>query len=486
MLRLHITKHIFLNKKNFQLSKLLSINDIKRLLFPNRYMWSNIEKFDKAVHVKDQRRDNPPTYPALFFAALLLLLIQIATTSEAEAEVIGQMMPPRSLTSELIKELPSQERATWTAYLNKSDQQRIFDMASLTAERADLAIISSPPVDGNGEKSMPLSRPADYYSSLEARHTADVILSFQTPAGGWGKNQPRDGELRKKGQSYVTHDSRGDLAASNPKAERWAYVGTIDNGATITELRFLARVSYALPDQTGSLYRTAIRRGIEYLLMAQYPNGGWPQVWPLDGGYHDAITFNDDALIDTVRLLSDVASAREFSFIETLMKQQAEIAVSKAQALILRLQVKVNGVPTIWGQQHDVISEEPCGARNFEPPALASAESTNILLYLMSLDKPSPEIVSAIHHAKSFFQSSAITGFIWLKNPDRSIGNRLLPQAGAGPLWARYIDLKTQKPIFGDRDRSIHDDVNEISVERRNGYSWFNTQPVKVLKSALE
>jgi hypothetical protein len=37
------------------------------------------------------------------------------------------------------------------------------------------------------------------------------------------------------------------------------------------------------------------------------------------------------------------------------------------------------------------------------------------------------------------------------------------------------------KPIFGDRDRSIHVDVNELSLERRNGYGWYGTRPAEVL-----
>lgn len=36
------------------------------------------------------------------------------------------------------------------------------------------------------------------------------------------------------------------------------------------------------------------------------------------------------------------------------------------------------------------------------------------------------------------------------------------------------------RPIFGDRDRSIQDDVNAVSLERRNGYSWFSGTGVGV------
>ena len=57
-----------------------------------------------------------------------------------------------------------------------------------------------------------------------------------------------------------------------------------------------------------------------------------------------------------------------------------------------------------------------------------------------------------------------------------------MDQPGALPLWARYYDLATGRPIFGDRDRTIHDDVHDLSAERRNGYAWFTTAPVKALK----
>jgi PelA/Pel-15E family pectate lyase len=459
---------------------------MSRYLLSNETMWSTMKKILNSNNDASKHGKLALPRTALHFAALALSFLQIAFVLKVDAAVIGQMTPPLPLSPARIKELPTHERAAWSAYLDKSDEQRMIDKASLAAERANLAIIPGSPDDGNGAKSMPLNRAFDYYASLEARHIADVIQSFQTPAGGWGKNQPRNGELRKRGQSFVAHDKRGDQAGFAKKTDDWSYVGTIDNGATLTELRFLSRVSAALPEPAGEPYRDAIRRGVTYLLNAQYPNGGWPQVWPLAGDYHDAITFNDDALIDTVQVLSEVSSAPEFSFDDASIKARSAEAVFKAQALILRLQVKVNGVPTIWGQQHDVITEAACGARNFEPPSLSSAESANILQYLMSLNNPSPEIVKAIDHAKRFFQSSAISGFIWSKNPDPAIGNLLLPQPGAGPIWARYIDLKTLRPIFGDRDRSIHDDINEISHERRNGYAWFNTIPAKALNASSQ
>ena len=60
-------------------------------------------------------------------------------------------------------------------------------------------------------------------------------------------------------------------------------------------------------------------------------------------------------------------------------------------------------------------------------------------------------------------------------------GASLAPKAGAGPLWARFYDVATMRPIFGDRDRTIHTDVNELSPERRAGYAWYVNNPASTL-----
>lgn len=60
-------------------------------------------------------------------------------------------------------------------------------------------------------------------------------------------------------------------------------------------------------------------------------------------------------------------------------------------------------------------------------------------------------------------------------------GRKLIDKPGAGPIWSRNYDLVTGRPIFGDKDQTIHDDVNEISIGRRNGYSWWITSPQRAL-----
>lgn len=45
---------------------------------------------------------------------------------------------------------------------------------------------------------------------------------------------------------------------------------------------------------------------MEYLLSGQYENGGWPQFWPGPRGYQVHITFNDDAIVNTLNMIRDM------------------------------------------------------------------------------------------------------------------------------------------------------------------------------------
>jgi PelA/Pel-15E family pectate lyase len=402
--------------------------------------------------------------------AALLAALALAFHGSAQAGVIGEMSPAQPLTAERIAGLSAPTQGAWRSYLERSQARMKADQDALVAERGGKPA-PPPPVDGGGAgaKSMPLDREAGWYGTGEARHIADVIVSFQTPAGGWGKNQSRAGALRQPGQAYVIHDE--------------GYVGTLDNGATSTELRFLARVAGQTPGADGEAYRASLVRGVGYVLDAQYPNGGWPQVWPLQGGYHDAITYNDDAMLAAVRLLGEVAAGEgDYAFVPQALRARAGAAWERGVVCILATQVVIDGRRTIWSQQHDALSLGPVGARNFEPGALATAESADILLYLMSLPHPSAEVAAAIRGGVQWLAGAALHDVVWTP-VDPVVGRRLVAQPGAGPLWARFYDIASGKPVYGDRDKSIHDDVNDLIPERRNGYAWFNAAPLKVAQA---
>src|SRR3569623_1301101 len=270
----------------------------------------------------------------------------------ANAAVIGHMSPAPPLSEARIASLPKAEQGAWRAYLARSRALMAADKAALAAERQGINAPPPAPSGPSGGGGMRGDHPDAWYAGSEARQIADNIVSFQTPAGGWGKNQDRAGPVRLRGQAYVARDhahaaARAELAA---EGEDWSYVGTIDNNATTSELRFLARVQAAPPGPQGEAYRAAFLKGVRYLLEAQFPNGGWPQIYPLQGGYHDALTFNDDAISQVVELLQDVGGrSGDFAFVPTDLAAAARAAEQKALAVILKTQVVVDGKRTIWG-----------------------------------------------------------------------------------------------------------------------------------------
>ena len=415
--------------------------------------------------------------------AVLALLLSLA--SAAPAKVIGSMVPAQPLTTARIATLPQSQRSAWAAYLQRSQTQRAADKAALASERARLGgPAPAAPPEGSA-KSMPLDKPADWYASAEAKRIADNIVSYQTPAGGWGKNQDRTAPPRKAGESYVIieHLSTGAIPDIVSDDSKWAFVGTIDNGATTTEMRFLARVHEAMPAEAGARYRTSFLKGLRYLLEAQFPNGGWPQIYPLQGGYHDALTYNDDAMADVVDLLMAAGSRQgDYAFVPQAVASEARKSVDKGVAVILASQIVINGKLTGWGQQHDPLTLAPVGARNFEPASLSSNESATLLRLLMKLPKPTAQVAAAVHDGVAWLQRVAIHDVEWTKASDLG-GRRIVARPGAGPLWSRFYDLETMRPIFGDRDKTIHDDVNDLIVERRNGYSWYGTGPAAAIKA---
>jgi PelA/Pel-15E family pectate lyase len=52
----------------------------------------------------------------------------------------------------------------------------------------------------------------------------------------------------------------------------------------------------------------------------------------------------------------------------------------------------------------------------------------------------------------------------------------------AAPLWARFYEIGTNRPLFSDRDGVKKYSLAEIGHERRNGYAWLGTWPRRLLE----
>ena len=300
-----------------------------------------------------------------------------------------------------------------------------------------------------------------WFATSAAAAMADAILSYQTPTGGWSKHIDYTAGPRKPGQSFYG------------ETDSWDYIATIDNGATTTEITFLARANKVRP---SSQYRAAVERGLEYLVLAQQPTGCWPQVYPLMGGYHDAATYNDDAITHVLSLLRDVSSGGLYAFVSSDVASHAATALAHGIDCVIASQIVVSGTKTAWCQQHDPVTLAPTIGRSYELPGISGEESAGIVSFLMTLPTPDARVVAAVHAAADWFKLTAIDGYAY----DDANGFRA--QAGAGPLWARIAEIGTDRPIFANRDGVKLYDFN-LLTDRRTGYAWFGTAPSATLKT---
>ncbi len=95
----------------------------------------------------------------------------------------------------------------------------------------------------------------------------------------------------------------------------------------------------------------------------------------------------------------------------------------------------------------------------------------------MSLDQPTPEVVRAIEAGARWFEKIKLTGIREIKvDGDK----RIVPDASAPPLWARFYQIPSHRPIFSGRDSVIKYDIAQIESERRNGYAWYGGWGAKV------
>src|SRR5690606_36467906 len=124
------------------------------------------------------------------------------------------------------------------------------------------------------------------------------------------------------------------------------------------------------------------------------------QNYPLVGGYHDHITYNDALMKDLMSLLHRVSLGQnEYAFVSADARAEAATSLRKGIECVLNTQVIVNGARTIWGAQHDAITLAPTKARAYEMASLSTMESAAMLDFLMELDDPSSAVVDAIHAA---------------------------------------------------------------------------------------
>ncbi|MBO5949480.1 MAG: pectate lyase [Fibrobacteraceae bacterium] len=249
-------------------------------------------------------------------------------------------------------------------------------------------------------------------------------------------------------------------------------LATIDNNATIQEMRLLAvRYKETTNSNYKAIFKESFNKAVNFILTMQRSSGGIPQVWPKRGNYSDHVTLNDNAMIRVMVTMMDIANATspfDSDIIDETTRIKMTKALDKAIEYLLKAQIVNNGNLTVWCAQHDTLNYAPRSARAYELESKSGSESAGVVWFLMNWPEQTETIQKAIKGAIAWYKKTRVTGLYFNKK------NGAFESRDGNVLWYRFYEVDTDDYFFCDRDgvSTKTQDFTKISEERRTGYQW--------------
>lgn len=301
----------------------------------------------------------------------------------------------------------------------------------------------------------------DQFYLTAATDAAEALVYGQLKSGGWTNS--------------VDFNPRGEVALYRNGKGGGKNNSSLDDGQSQSAIRFLINVDQALEFKHAKIHESAVY-ALDALLAAQFPNGGFPQVWtgpvkpqPIKQAsypnhdwktegriknYWEMYTLNDDVcgyvaatLIDAHKIYAD---------------KKCEAALRRLGDFLVLAQMP-EPQPG-WAQQYNY-DMQPIWARKFEPAAVSADESQEVIATLCAIFEQTGDAkyLKPIPAAIEYLQRS------------------LLPD---GRL-ARYYELKTNKPLYMERagqDYALTYDDSKLPSH----YGWKSESRLTELKRRNE
>ena len=313
------------------------------------------------------------------------------------------------------------------------------------------------------------------FAPAQVREVVANVLLFQRSNGGW----PKDYDMA----AVLNPEQRAIVLATRSREDT-----SFDNHNVHSQVEYLARAVAAGGDAE---WRTACERGFDFMLAAQYPNGGFPQRFPKAKDFHAHITFNDGVMVGVLDVLQDAAVGRpHFAWLDEARRSRVREAVRRAVDCILKCQIRVGGQLTGWCQQHDEKTFEARPARTFELVSICPQDTTEIVRFLMRVERPTAEVVRSAEAAVAWLERVKLNGVrlervktapVVFEKHTADFDVVVVPDAKAPSLWARHYEIGTDRPVFAGRDGVKKYSLAEISGERRTGTAWYGRWPAQLL-----
>ncbi len=244
------------------------------------------------------------------------------------------------------------------------------------------------------------------------------------------------GQCAEGGWSYKVDVS--DLKPDSKMPTRKTGRCTLDDCTTQGALDFLMSMDEVLDEPWLS---EAIRVGLAYMLESQFPNGAWPQCYPLRGRFYDYYTFNDKAINDCIKVM--LKAHRLYEKDEYLRSAQ------RGGEFIILSQLPQPQAG--WAQQysHDL---KPAPARVYEPAGVCSQVTAYNIKTLVDI---------YLYTQNGKYLAPIPKAIAWL-------GRSKIGRA----TWSRIYEIGSNRPIYSDKDGKIYYNLDQISKDRQSGYDW--------------
>lgn len=261
-----------------------------------------------------------------------------------------------------------------------------------------------------------------------AENVAGTLIFGQHPSGGWHYLIDFDPSGLQQWYDKVAAECWG-------WEEFYHYYGnaTFDDEVTVSAARFLLNLYLTTLDPK---YKSSLVKALDFILVSQYPNGAWPQRYPLrydfvhDGhaDYTSYYTYNDQ-----------VISGNIFFLLEAFRKLgNAEYVEAARRGMDFYLLSQLPAPQAGWGMQYD-LELKAAWARAYEPASVAS-----------------PQTVENIRSLESFYKITGDRRYLrpipdaiqWLEN---SVINTDVSKKFT---HATFYEIGTNRPLYAHREGS--------------------------------
>ncbi|MFC1528716.1 pectate lyase [Candidatus Latescibacterota bacterium] len=276
-----------------------------------------------------------------------------------------------------------------------------------------------------------------------AEKVAGALIWGQHPAGGWHYLIDFDMTGVQKWYDEVLSKCWG-------WEEYYHYYGncTYDDSVTSGATKFLLDLYMLTLDPK---YRVPLLKAIDFILESQYPNGAWPQRYPLKYDYpHDGhpdytsyYTYNDNVIQDNIYLLLEVW--------EKLGNEEYKKAAYRGMDFVIISQLSPPQAG--WGQQYDM-NLNSVASRSYEPASVMPGQTRQCIYDLINFFR--------ITGNKKYLRGIP-DAIEWLENS-------YLPEShkqNDRVTHATFYELGTNKPLYAHREGT--------SIE--TGRYWIDYEP---------